>query len=234
MDLLNKFSKKKLVRGLPKIKYVKTEVCSASQLGKKIRSTHKVKKIVSTSKPLELLHLDLFGLEAYKSIGDAAFIEFEKLIKLIDNKLNTKLVGIRSDRGGEFQKDFISYCEERGISHEFSAPRTAQQNGVVERKNRVLIRPILDKTPYELLKKKRPKISYFKIFGSKCFVLKTISNNGKFDAKFYEAIFLGYSINSKTYRVYNLSNHIVEKSIDVTFQEPNNDLPRDEEDDGGE
>ncbi|KAL8104041.1 hypothetical protein AgCh_028319 [Apium graveolens] len=47
-------------------------------------------------------------------------------------------IGIRSDRGGEFQKDFISYCEERGISHEFSVPRTPQQNGVVERKNRSL------------------------------------------------------------------------------------------------
>ncbi|KAL8107872.1 hypothetical protein AgCh_024325 [Apium graveolens] len=290
MDLLNKLSKKKLVRGLPKIKYVKTEVCSACQLGKQIRSTHKAKKMVSTSKPLELLHLDLFGPEAYKSIGgkqygfviiddysrftwvlflrtkDTAFNEFEKLIKLLENKLNTKLVGIRSDRGGEFQKDFVTYCEERGISHEFSAPRTPQQNGVVERKNRslqetsrtllqesklprifwaeavntacyvlnrVLIRRILDKTPYELLKKKKPNISYFRIFGSKCFVLKTIGNDGKFDAKSYEAIFLGYSMNSKTYRVYNLSKHIVEEFIDVTFQEPNNDLSRDEEDDAG-
>ena len=77
--------------------------------------------MVYTSKPLELLHLDLFGPESYKSIGgkqygfvivndysrftwvlflrtkDSAFIEFEKLIKLLENKLNTKLVGIRSD-----------------------------------------------------------------------------------------------------------------------------------------
>ena len=54
------------------------------------------------------------------------FNELEKLIKLLENKLNTKLVGIRSDRGGEFQKDFVTYCEERGISHEFSAPRSPQ------------------------------------------------------------------------------------------------------------
>ncbi|KAL8097244.1 hypothetical protein AgCh_030390 [Apium graveolens] len=226
MDLLNKLSKKKLVRGLPKIKYVKSEVCLACQLVKKIRSTPKAKKMVSTSKPLELLHLDLFGPEAYKSIGgkqygfvivddysrvtwvlflrtkDAAFIEFEKLIKLLENKLNTKLVEA---------VNIACYVL-----------------------NRVLIRPILDKTPYELLKKKRPNISYIKIFGSKCFVLKTIGNDGKFDDKSNEAIFLGYSINSKTNRVYNLSKHIVEESIDVTFQEPNNDLPRDEEDNVGE
>ncbi|KAL8156098.1 hypothetical protein AgCh_001257 [Apium graveolens] len=96
------------------------------------------------------------------------------------------------------------------------------------------IKPILDKTPYELLKKKKPNIGYFKIFGSKCFVLKIIGNDGKFNAKSYEAIFLGYSMNIKTYRVYNLSKHIVEESIDVTFQEPNNDLLRDEEDEAGE
>ena len=81
-----------------------------------------------------------------------------------------------------------------------------------------------------MLKKKKPDISYFKIFGSKCFVLKTIGNDGKFDAKSYEAIFLGYSLTSRAYRVYNLDKHIVEESINVTFQESNNDLPRDEED----
>ncbi|XP_063942869.1 uncharacterized protein LOC108194565 [Daucus carota subsp. sativus] len=132
MDLLKKLSSKELVRGLPKLKYAKTEVCSACQLGKQIRSTHKAKNLVSTSQPLELLHLDLFGPEAYKSIGgkqyclvvvddysryswtlflrtkDCAFEEFEILIKLLENKLKTKLIGIRSDHGGEFQKDFIT------------------------------------------------------------------------------------------------------------------------------
>ncbi|KAL8088588.1 hypothetical protein AgCh_038388 [Apium graveolens] len=103
------------------------QILGKGKIGKQITSNHKAKKMVSTSKPLELLHLDLFGAEAYKSIG------------------------------------------ERGISHEFSALRTPQQNGVVEHKN----------------------------------------------------------------RVYNLSKHIIEESIDVTFQEPNNDLPRDEEDDAG-
>ncbi|KAK0593941.1 hypothetical protein LWI29_008029 [Acer saccharum] len=46
---------------------------------------------------------------------------------------------IRSDHGREFENAiFESYCNSLGISHEFSALRTPQQNGVVERKNRVL------------------------------------------------------------------------------------------------
>jgi transposase InsO family protein len=46
---------------------------------------------------------------------------------------------VRSDHGGEFENEpFEKFCEEHGILHEFSSPRTPQQNGVVERKNRSL------------------------------------------------------------------------------------------------
>ncbi|MGI4673391.1 hypothetical protein ACR2XN_28405 [Klebsiella pneumoniae] len=46
---------------------------------------------------------------------------------------------IRSDNGTEFKNSVMrEFCEEKGIMHEFSAPRTPQQNGVVERKNRTL------------------------------------------------------------------------------------------------
>ena len=68
--------------------------------------------------------------------------------------------------------------------------------------NRVLIRPYLDKTPYELLKSKKPNISYFKVFGSKCFILNTKDNIEIFDAKSNDEIFLGYSSSSKAYRVF--------------------------------
>jgi transposase InsO family protein len=47
---------------------------------------------------------------------------------------------IRSDNGSEFKNLQVEeYLEDEGIKHEFSAPYTPQQNGVVERKNRMLI-----------------------------------------------------------------------------------------------
>ena len=50
-----------------------------------------------------------------------------------------KISSIRSDHGGEFENHaFESFCDKHGIHHNFSAPRTPQQNGVVERKNRSL------------------------------------------------------------------------------------------------
>ncbi|KAK8942669.1 hypothetical protein KSP39_PZI009511 [Platanthera zijinensis] len=86
--------------------------------------------------------------------------------------------------------------------------------------NRALINKDHDKTPYELLKGRQPTISYFRIFGCKCFVL----NNGKyhttkFSEKSFEGIFVGYSSHSKAYRVFNRKTLVVEESIHLVFDE---------------
>ena len=55
------------------------------------------------------------------------------------NKKGFFIAGIRTDRGGEFENHaFGEFCDNMGIDHNFLAPRTPQQNGIVERKNRVL------------------------------------------------------------------------------------------------
>ena len=92
--------------------------------------------------------------------------------------------------------------------------------------NRVLIRSSLDKTPYELWKNKKPNISYFKVFGSKCFILNTKNNLGKFDAKSNVGILLGYSSSSKAYRVFNKKTMVVEESVHLVFDESNESLER--------
>ena len=57
----------------------------------------------------------------------------------IKNEKGVPIVKIRSDHGKEFENvRFESFCEKNGIKREFSAPKTPQQNGVVERKNRVI------------------------------------------------------------------------------------------------
>nr|GEZ26497.1 copia protein [Tanacetum cinerariifolium] len=52
--------------------------------------------------------------------------------------------------------------------------------------NRILIRVILGKTPYELLRGRKPTLDYFGVFGSKCFILNTKDYHTKFDPKSYE------------------------------------------------
>ena len=86
--------------------------------------------------------------------------------------------------------------------------------------NRCMIRPMLEKTPYELLKGRKPNISHFRTFGCKCFIHNNGKDNlGKFDAKSDEGIFLGYSLHSKVYRVLNNKTNYVEESMHVIFDE---------------
>ena len=60
--------------------------------------------------------------------------------KMIQTKLNQVICNIRSDHGAEFENSKLDkFCMENGTSHNFFAPRTPQQNGVVERKNRTLV-----------------------------------------------------------------------------------------------
>ena len=62
--------------------------------------------------------------------------------------------------------------------------------------NRIFFRAGTKKTSYEIWREKKPKVKYFRIFGSKCYILNDMENLGKFDAKSDEGIFLGYSTNS--------------------------------------
>ena len=87
--------------------------------------------------------------------------------------------------------------------------------------NRVSIRPMLSKTLYELYKGRKPNISHLKSFGCKCFILNNEKHPiSKMDAKSDEAIFMGYALNSKAYRIFNKTSLIVEESIHV-FDETN-------------
>ena len=84
-------------------------------------------------------------------------------------------------------------------------------------KNIISIRPILDKTPYELWKNRKPNISYFHPFGCICFILNTKEHLNKFDSKAQKCIMLGYSKRSRGYKVYNTKTRIIEESISVRF-----------------
>jgi len=70
---------------------------------------------------------------------DEIYHGFKRFAKVIQNAKNCGISSIKSDHGGEFQNEkFDKFCSKSGIKHNFSASRTPQQNGVVERKNRSL------------------------------------------------------------------------------------------------
>ena len=76
--------------------------------------------------------------------------------------------------------------------------------------NRVSTREVLNKTPYELWKGGKQNVSYFHIFGCTYYILNNKDNLWKFDEKSDKAIFLGYSLSSKAYVIYNLRTQVEE------------------------
>jgi hypothetical protein len=87
--------------------------------------------------------------------------------------------------------------------------------------NRLYIHNLLKKIPYELLTGTKPNISYFRVFGSKFYVLQKRSKSFKFAPKVYECFMLGYDSNSRAYRVFNKDSSCVEITCDVVFDETN-------------
>ena len=123
---LNVLVKKELLIGISKLKFEKNKLCEACQKGKQVKNSFQSKNVVSTSKPLELLHIDLFGPSGIMSLGgnyydlvivddysrftwtlflktkNEAFDVFHKLAKVIQNEKSLNIVSIRSDHRGEF------------------------------------------------------------------------------------------------------------------------------------
>jgi hypothetical protein len=87
--------------------------------------------------------------------------------------------------------------------------------------NRLYLHRILKKTSYELLTGKKPNVSYFRVFGSKCFILVKSGRKSKFASKAVEDFLLGYDSNTRAYRVFNKSIGLVEVSCDIVFDETN-------------
>jgi transposase InsO family protein len=279
MKNLHKLLKGEHILGLTNVHFEKDRVCSTCQAGKQVGVHHPHKNIMTTDRPLELLHMDLFGPIAYVSIGGSkyclvivddysrftwVFFLQEKsqtqetlkgFFRMAQNEFGLRIKKIRSGNGMEFKNSQIEgFLEEEGIKHEFSSPYTPQQNGVVERKNRTLLgmartmlyeyktsdrfwaeavntacyainrlylHRILKKTSYELLTGKKLNVSYFRVFGRKCFILVKRGRKSKFAPKAVEGFLLGYDSNTRAYRVFNKSTGLVEVSCDIVFDETN-------------
>ena len=156
-------SKHESVLGIPKLSRMSNVVCGPCQLGKQTKAKHPRTQTSATSRPLELLHLDLMGPTRSESLGGKKYImvmvddftrytwvillrsksdapeHIEALYTRLQNEKNLKIDQIRSDHGKEFENSYMeSFCTRSSISREFFAPITHRQNGVVERKNRVI------------------------------------------------------------------------------------------------
>ncbi|KAJ9539364.1 LOW QUALITY PROTEIN: hypothetical protein OSB04_032097 [Centaurea solstitialis] len=144
---INQLAKTGLVTGLPSLRFTKEQLCSACEMGKIKKSSHKLKVEHNTSKPLQLLHMDLCGPMRVQSINGRKYVlvivdEFSRytwvnflrskdgasdiIISFIRNvqvRLQLPVQVIRTDNGTEFKnRKLDSFLDSVGITHTFSLP----------------------------------------------------------------------------------------------------------------
>ncbi|GJZ27655.1 putative ribonuclease H-like domain-containing protein [Tanacetum coccineum] len=184
-----------LVRDLPSKLFENDQTCVACQKRKQHRASCKSKIENSINLPLHLLHMDLFGPIFVKSLkkkmyclvvtddysrftwvfflatNDETSVILKSFITGIENLVDHKVKVIRSDNGTEFKnREMNQFCEMKGILRQFSVARTPQQNGVAERRNRILIAIT-------------PTLRFMRPFWCPVTILNTIDHLGKFDGK---------------------------------------------------
>ncbi|GKD43581.1 retrovirus-related pol polyprotein from transposon TNT 1-94 [Tanacetum coccineum] len=159
MCLIQSLASKELVRNLPKLKFDR-HFYDACKIGKQAHANHKAKNIVSTTRCLELLHMDLFVPSA-----------------------------VRSYRGNRYTlvivDDYSRY----------------------------------NKTPYELIRGRKPNVQYFHVFGSLCYPTNDRDDLGKMKSKANIGIFIGYSESSRGFQIYNRRTKKIMETIHVKFDE---------------
>nr|GEU39767.1 retrovirus-related Pol polyprotein from transposon TNT 1-94 [Tanacetum cinerariifolium] len=238
---INDLARKDLVRGLPRLKFEKDHLCSACQLGKSKKHTHKPKTKNTNLEVLNTLHMDLCGPMRGQTINGKKYI----LVIADDYSRFTWVKILRSkDETPEVIIKFIQQIQ--------TVPRTPQQNGVVKRQNRTLIeaaRTMLifsrapmflwaeamatacytqnrslihtrhHKTPYELVHNKKPDLTFFRVFGTLCYPTNDSEDLEKLQPTTDSGIFVGYAPRRKEYRIYNKRTHRIMEMIHVQFDE---------------
>ncbi|GJX56072.1 retrovirus-related pol polyprotein from transposon TNT 1-94 [Tanacetum coccineum] len=223
---INDLARKDFVRGLPKLKFEKDHLCSACQLGKSKKHTHKPKTENTNLEVLNTLHMDLCRPMRVQTINGKKYIlvivddysRFTwvkffrskdetlevviKFLKQIQVGLNKTIRYICTDNGIEFvNKDLTAYYERVSFSpKDSSKDSTAERQAVATAcytQNRSLIHTLYNKTLYELVHDKKPKLTFFYVFGALCYPTNDSEDLGKLQPIADIGIFVSYAPSKK-------------------------------------
>ncbi|GJZ86945.1 retrovirus-related pol polyprotein from transposon TNT 1-94 [Tanacetum coccineum] len=223
-DTINLLSKYDIVTGLSKLKFIKDHLCSSCELGKAKRtSKDKTPEVL-----IDFLKLVQRGLHAQvKTVRTDKGKEF----------LNKALHAYFAQEGIENQTSTARTPEQNGVVKRrnrtlVEAARTMLSATKVPlffwaktiattcfTQNRSLVIPLHEKTPYHIINGRKPSVKFFHIFGSLCYIVRDGENLDKMKEKGDACIFVGYSTQSRAYRVYNKRTRVVVETIHVNFNE---------------
>ncbi|GKC65258.1 retrovirus-related pol polyprotein from transposon TNT 1-94 [Tanacetum coccineum] len=146
-----------------------------------------------------------------------------KFLNQIQVSLNKTIRYIHTDNGTEFvNNDLTAYYERVSIFHQKTVPRTLQQNGVVERRNRNLVeaaRIMLIFSKALMFLWAELDLTFFYVFGALCYPTNDSKDHGKLQPTADIGMFVGYAPSRKGYRIYNKRTRHIMETIHVYFDE---------------
>nr|GEV90847.1 retrovirus-related Pol polyprotein from transposon TNT 1-94 [Tanacetum cinerariifolium] len=241
-DTINDLARNDLVASLSKFKYHKEHLFPLCEEGKSKRASHPPKPVPNSRQILHLLHMDLCGPMRISSINGKwyvlvivddysryTWVHFLKskdeapgviitFLKRITVLLQSPVIIIRTDNGTEFKNQVLKeYFDTVGISHQMSSVRTPQQNGVVERRNRTLLKAARTM----LIFSRAPLFLGAEVIATTtlCYPKNDHEDIGKLGAKGDIGFFIGYSADSCAYRIFNRWTKKIMESMNVSFDE---------------
>nr|GFA07372.1 Gag-Pol polyprotein [Tanacetum cinerariifolium] len=205
-DTINFLSKNEIVVGLPKLKFVKDHLCSSYELGKANRKSFHTKLTPSSKSRLQLRHMDLCGpmWVAKGILHQTSVARTPKQNGVVERRNRTLVEAARTMLSAA--KVPLFFWAEAIATACFTQTRS-------------LIIPRHEKTPYHIINDRKLSVKFFHIFGSVCYIVRDGENLDKMKEKGDECIFVGYSTQSRAYRVFNKRTRVIMESIHVNFDE---------------
>ncbi|GJU03784.1 putative ribonuclease H-like domain-containing protein [Tanacetum coccineum] len=245
---INKLVKDNLVRGLPTKRFENDQTYVACLKGKQHRASCKSKVLNPITKPLFMLRIDLFG-PTFDETSEILKNFIKEIENLVDKKVkiirsdngtefkNKVMDDFCREKGIKREYSIAKTPQQNGVAEKrnrtlIEAARTMLADSKLPTifwakavstacyvQNRVLIVKPHNKTPYDLFRGFKPALSFMRPFGCHVTILNTLDSLGKFDGKSNEGFFVGYSLSSKAFRVYNTRTRRVEENLHIGFLE---------------
>nr|GEV97427.1 hypothetical protein [Tanacetum cinerariifolium] len=230
-DTINLLSKNDIVVGLPKLKFVRDHLCSSLIVDDYSRYTwtHFLRSKDETPEVLiDFLRLVQRGLQAQVRI-----VRTDKATGFLNQTLHAYFAaeGILHQTSVARTPEQNEVVERRNRTL-IEAARTMLSAAKVPlffwteaiatvcfTQNRSLVIPLHEKTPYHIINDRKPSVKFFHIFGSLCYIVRDGENLDKMKEKGDACIFVGYSAQSRTYRVFNKRTRVIVETIHVNFDE---------------
>ncbi|GJY28978.1 ribonuclease H-like domain-containing protein, partial [Tanacetum coccineum] len=202
---MNKLVKGNLVRGLPSKLFENNQTCVACQKGKQHRASYQRAKVIRCDNGTEFKNKEMNQFCERKGIKREFSVARTPQQNGVAERKNRTLIEAARTMLADSKLPTTFWAE--AVNTTFYV------------QNRVLLTKPHNKTPYELFLGRKPALGFMRPFGCPVTILNTIDHLGKFDGKADEGFFVGYSINSKAFRVFKSRTRIVEENLHVQVSE---------------